>query len=740
MIPKGRDNIGDTKNLQKVKETFLKVVTSNRNNVDVEEIKKALSFAERHHINQKRDSGEPYITHPIAVATIVNDLHLDTISIVTALLHDTVEDTDATIQDIRQNFSDKIAQLVNGVTKLSKIHFKSIHTKQAENFRKLMMAISDDIRVLLVKLADRLHNMRTIGSMKDAQKRKQKAQETMEIYAPLAERMGMYNVKNELQDLAFAEVHPDIRDNIMQRVKQQYDDELLGVNQITKEISEKINKLGIAATVHSRKKTPCAIWYKMQEKNIDFEDFSDIVALRIVTKTVRECYLVLGILHESYRMVPDSFKDYISTPKINGYQSLHTVIIGPTNHKAEVQIRTEQMHAISEHGLAGHWSYKQKGDFGSGQEYKGVRELIDILQNTHNPEELLESSKLQLAYDQVFCFTPKGEVVALPKGATPVDLAFALHENIGKRCEGAKINNTIAPIGTEISNGDQVEILLSKTPKVFTNMEKYAVTGKAKVAIRKFLRSQQKDEYVLLAKRILHTHAKVIGVQFEQSMIKKEVLNDMKSNSVSNTLAAVAKGRMDIDKLLNSTVKNSGNDMYFYSNPFMMLYRKIRKFALLRYWSIPIGDLIDGIAIHCQDCCNPIHGDKIVGILVQDKGMYIHSKFCAQFAKIVRKIGRYNVYSLSWSVDEEEEEERDNSYEMRLKISLHHRMGALSSMAAVMEKHSLNITNLELVKRTNKLFDFVVDILLSEDQDINPIISELHSLDAVASVRKMGVL
>ena len=717
---------------------FLKVIDKNRNNVDIAKIKQSLDFAEKHHLNQKRDSGEPYILHPIAVASIINGLHLDTISIVAAVLHDTIEDTDATLQDINKLFPKEVGVLVSGVTKLNKISFRSIHAKQAENFRKMLMVISDDIRALLVKLADRLHNMRTLRFMKDADKRKQKAQETMEIYAPLAERLGIYNIKNELQDLAFAELHSDAREAIIQKTNEQYADVRAIMPAIQEEIVSKIKKYNINATVQSREKTSCAIWYKMQQKDINFEDFSDIIAFRIVTKTIRECYLVLGILHESYAMVPDTFKDYISTPKINGYRSLHTVIVGPNNHRMEIQIRDEEMHAISEHGIAGHWSYKQPSEFGSGTEWRGVREVLDILKDTsHNPEELLENTKKQLGYDQVFCFTPKGEVVALLKGATVVDFAFALHERVGAFCEGAKINGTSAPISTVISNGDRIEVLLSSRPKASEEMEKHAVTGKAKAAIRKFIRKRHKEECSLLGKRVLKNHAKREGLKFNEDDVSKGVLQDLKCKNLTGIFVALAKGKLHPEKVFHFISKHNEDKRILYLNPFKMLYHKIVQFIRYHQWEISISGLSEGISIHTQDCCNPEKGDLIVGTIIREMGMEVHLKDCEQFHDKCKKLPRSRFFPLSWYKDKGRYGSSGSYNEEEIaciRVTISHKIGSLSAMANIIEKHSINIANLEQIEHSKGSFTFEIDLVLNNNQDVKPIIADLNASPAIMKV------
>src|SRR5882724_4987003 len=447
---------------------------------DEDALNRAYVFSMKAHGSQERASGDPYFSHPLEVANILTKMKLDGASIITALLHDTVEDTDATLEQIEQLFGKEVARLVDGVTKLSRIELQSDHTKHAENFRKLVLAMSADIRVLLVKLADRLHNMQTLHFMKDSDKRRRIALETLEIYAPLAERMGMQQMKDELENLAFAELYQDAQASIVQRLKFLREQGGDMVPRIIAELKRTLDAAGIEAWISGREKTPYSIWRKMQRKNISFEQLSDIMAFRIVVPDVSACYQALGTLHSTYSMVPGRFKDYISTPKPNNYRSLHTGVIGPERQRIEVQIRTREMHEVAELGVAAHWRFKQDAPRLDGRQYRWLRELLDILEHAAGPEEFLEHTKLEMFQDQVFCFTPKGDLIALPRGATPVDFAYAVHSQIGDTCVGAKINGRLLPLRTELANGDQVEIVTSKAQTPSPTWERFVVTGKAR--------------------------------------------------------------------------------------------------------------------------------------------------------------------------------------------------------------------------------------------------------------------
>jgi ppGpp synthetase/RelA/SpoT-type nucleotidyltranferase len=420
---------------------------------DEDLLNRAYVFGVKAHGNQKRDSGDPYFSHPLEVAGILTDLNLDEATIVTALLHDTIEDTEASYEEIQRQFGKEIADLVNGVTKLSKLELQSEETKQAENFRKFMLAMSHDVRVLLVKLADRLHNMRTLRSIDKEDRRKRIATETMEIYAPLAGRMGMQNFRDELEDLAFEEINPEMRTSVTKRLAEFRKATSAVTERLSQTLKRKLSEYGIQAEVSGREKKPYSIWRKMEEKGLTFDQLSDIFALRLVVNTVEDCYRALGVIHSTWRHVPGRFKDFISLPKTNSYRSLHTEIVGPENQRVELQIRTEEMHQIAERGIAAHWSYKDK--LNSGQPlanidaYESLRSLIESLKVGDTPEEFLEHTRLELFQDQVFCFTPKGQLIALPRGATPIDFAYAVHTDVGDTCVGAKIDGRHVPLSTE---------------------------------------------------------------------------------------------------------------------------------------------------------------------------------------------------------------------------------------------------------------------------------------------------
>ncbi len=460
-----------------------------------ERLDKAYNFAVKAHQNQKRASGDPYSVHPIEVANILTDLKLDSATITTGLLHDTIEDTFATYETIKSEFGDEVAELVDGVTKISVFENTAGANSKVENFRKLILATSKDIRVLLVKIADRLHNMRTIKAITKKEKRKRIAQETMEIYAPLADRMGMNRIRDELEDLSFAFLNKDARNLIQERLKFIKNHREDNFNSISTDLIELLNKNKVKARITGREKTPFSIWRKIQKKKISLEQLTDIVGFRVIVDDIDDCYKTLGIFHSRYSAIPGKFKDYISTPKINNYKSIHTSLIGPQKHRIEIQIRTEEMHEFAERGIASHWKYKSSEKFSelSWKEYDWLRDLVEIIERGNSPEHYYEFTKLQMFQDNVFCFTPKGAVIKLPKNGTAIDFAYAVHTKIGDTAVGCYVNGTELPLQTILKNGDMIKIVTSKKISPSLHWLSSATTGKARAAIRRYWQDKLVD-------------------------------------------------------------------------------------------------------------------------------------------------------------------------------------------------------------------------------------------------------
>ena len=695
---------------------------------DEEALNRAYVFSMKAHGSQERASGDPYFSHPLEVANILTKMKLDGASIITALLHDTVEDTEATLVQIEQLFGKEIARLVDGVTKLSRIELQSDHSKHAENFRKLVLAMSEDIRVLLVKLADRLHNMQTLNHIKDIDKRTRIARETLDIYAPLSERIGMHQMKDELENLAFAQLQPEARDSILQRLTFLRQSGQPRADRIVDELKRTLKEEGVDAVVSGREKTPYSIWRKMQRKNVPFEQLSDIMAFRIVVGDIPDCYRALGVLHSAYSMVPGRFKDFISTPKPNGYRSLHTGIIGPEKQRIEVQIRTREMHETAELGVAAHWRYKEGGPAMDGRQYRWLRELLDILEHAAGPEDFLEHTKLEMFQDQVFCFTPKGDLIALPRGATPVDFAYAVHSEVGNTTVGAKINGRHMPLRTQLHNGDQVEIVTSRAQTPSPTWERFVVTGKARACIRRFIRTQQRAQYIELGRAILQKAFKQDGYDFSEKALDG-VLKKFHAESVDDLFASVGEGLQTEREVMNAVFPGSQTGKSRSAKIVPLGARRTRGDKAKGH-AVPITGLIPGMAVHFAGCCHPLPGDRIVGIVTTGKGVTIHTIDCETLESFAESPERW--LDVSWNLGPE----GDGTHVGRLHVVLANGPGNLGSMSTVIGRANGNISNLKITSRSVDFFELMVDVEVSDVRHLTNIIAALRATPVVNSVER----
>ncbi len=695
-------------------------------------IEKAIDIAVEFHGSQKRASGDPYYAHPIAVAEILAELNLDPASIITGLLHDTIEDTALTAEDIERDFGTSIAELVEGVTKLTKIELPSASDRQAENFRKLLLAISKDIRTLLVKLADRLHNMRTLHYIPRPDKRMRIARETMDIYAPLAERIGMQKIKDELQDIAFKELNSDGYNSVMGRLEQLRQSDTNIIEVIETELRDIIEQTKIGCNVEGREKRPFSIWRKMHKKNTSFEQLSDIIAFRIIVKTIGECYQVLGLIHCRFNAVPESFKDFISTQKNNGYQSLHTVIIGPQKRRIEIQIRTEDMHEVAELGVAAHWSYKQDVEYSySGRQFRWIRELLHIIEQTNEPVEFLENTKLEMYHDQVFCFTPRGDLIALPVGATPVDFAFAVHSEVGKTCVGCKINGRIMPLRTQLQNGDQVEVLQSASQTPSEAWKNFVITGKARSEIKRFVRLKKQDEYAQIGLAMLEKSLPQDQECSVDDLIEAR-LSEFNKNKVEDIYIALGKGditRTDVMEILHPDAKN-------HSKVSQLLSRFINNKTpdtntTSDVLSIPINGLSQGMAIHFAACCTPLPGEDIVGITNSGKGTTIHARYCSELENFINKPERW--VNVTWNA---KENAKTDTFAGRIHATLINERGALAELTATIAEHDVNITNIRIVSQAEDFYEVIFHIDVNNIQQFNHIMEKLSQKKAIHSVQR----
>jgi GTP pyrophosphokinase len=707
---------------------------------DEDAINRAYVFALKAHGSQTRDNGDPYFSHPVEVAGILTNYRLDTASIITALLHDTVEDTGVKLADIESAFGQETARLVDGVTKLSRLELQSDRTKQAENFRKLVLAMSEDIRVLLVKLADRLHNMRTLRFVRDPERRRRTARETMEIYAPLAERIGMERVKGELEDLAFKELQPDAYASIQARVGFLRGQGESQIATITEDLRKLMAEHGIEAEVTGREKSPYSIWLKMHKRNVGFEQLSDIMAFRVTVETREQCYAALGVVHQAFRVVPGRFKDYISTPKPNGYQCLHTGVILPGSQKIEVQIRTRAMQAVAENGVAAHWTYKdaRKGDTAGARDlphYKWLRSLLDILEEAAGPEEFLANTKLEMFQDQVFCFTPKGDLISLPRGATPVDFAYAVHSEVGDTCVGCKVNGRIMPLRTPLRNGDQVEIITARGHTPSPAWERFVVTGRARARIRRFLHAQQRRQHIDLGRGMLVKAFRQDGVDGSEKVLEAS-LKALKQPSVEDLYVAVGSGQLGAKDVvlacypeLRPTVRQT---------PIVPLPARprpkpppgLRDGRERGADALPITGLVAGMSVHYAGCCHPLPGDPIVGIVTTGKGVTIHTADCATLASFAATPERF--IDVAWETGGLNGE----AHVGRIAIATANEPDALSALTNVISKHNGAIASLKIVNRTQDFFDMLVDVEVRDLGHLAEIIAALRASSGVATVER----
>lgn len=688
-------------------------------------LNRAYVFSMKAHGTQKRASGDPYFSHPLEVAGICTELKLDTPTVVTALLHDTIEDTETTYDDIDRIFGKEIAALVDGVTKLSKLELQSERTKDAENFRKFVLAISDDVRVLLVKLADRLHNMRTLSHIPKPEKRQRIAQETMDLYAPLAGRIGMHELREELEDLAFREINPDARDSIVKRQDFLTAESGGRVQRITDEIKRVLTANHVEAWVRGRQKRPYSIWRKMQEKSISFEQLSDVMGFRVVTGSVADCYKALGVLHMTWRTVPGRFKDYISLKKPNGYQSLHTTIVGPDNARIEVQIRTVEMNDIAERGVAAHWSYKERvAADGSGQAhaaYAFLQRLGEMAREGETLEDVIENTRLELFQDQVFCFTPKGALIALPKGATPVDFAYAVHTDVGNQTVGARINGRAAPLRTQLQNGDEVEIVRSKSQTPQPAWETMVVTGKARSAIRRHVRSVHRAEIVKMGRRI----AERAFLQVDQVLTDKgieEAIKRLKFKTGDDLFAAVGQGQVALKDVVHAVFPESIGEG-----------ARKHKFSGNghAHGLIPIRGLTAGVAYHLGECCHPLPGDRIVGLMEPGQGVVVHTIDCDRLAEAQDEPDRW--IDLGWESFAADTADAT----ARLNVDIKNESGALAELCTIIAKAGGNISNLKVIERTSSFFQFAVDIEVRDVKHVTNIMTALRASPAVGAVERV---
>jgi GTP diphosphokinase / guanosine-3',5'-bis(diphosphate) 3'-diphosphatase len=712
-------------------------VTSYDKDADERLLNRAYVYAMKAHGSQTRASGDPFISHPLEVAAILADLKLDDATIVAALLHDVVEDTEATHQEIEELFGREIAVLVEGLTKIRRLDLVTKEAAQAENLRKLLLAMAKDIRVLLIKLADRLHNMRTLQFMKP-DKRQRTAQETLELYAPLAGRMGMQNMRDELEDSAFKVLNPDAYKSITARLRKLHEDSGDVLVEIERALTEKLAENKITALVTGREKRPYSIWRKMQKKHLSLGQLSDIFGFRVIVGTVDECYKALGIVHQTWRMVPGRFKDYVSTPKQNDYRSIHTTVIGPHHMRVEMQIRTDAMHEVAEHGIAAHAFYRdilnaEKAINGrrvpadESNAYRWLRHLIEMLSEGDSPKEFLENTKLELFQDQVFCFTPKGGLIALPKGATPIDFAYAVHTKLGDSCVGCRINGRHASLMSELDNGDEVEIIRSKAQVPPAAWEGVAVTGKARAAIRRATRNAVRKQYAGLGREIIGRMVTRAGRSFEIKDLA-DAISRLGMKNPEDVLAAVGRGEMpaaDVLRAMGIEVEDKKGKV-----PKPAQGRKRSKKGGVARPAVAVRGANSELPIRIAPETGAVPGDRIVGILTPGEGITVYPIFARALQAFDDQPERW--VDLAWDTSDD-----TLRYPSRVAVKIHNEVGALAQVAQTIGALDGNIDQLQMHTHAKDFYDLDIVIEVNNLKHLTSIMNALQSKPLVSSVSRV---
>ncbi|MGB8235545.1 MAG: bifunctional (p)ppGpp synthetase/guanosine-3',5'-bis(diphosphate) 3'-pyrophosphohydrolase [Pseudolabrys sp.] len=711
-------------------------------------LNRAYVYAMKAHGEQRRASGDPYFSHPIEVAAILTDLKLDDATIAAALLHDTIEDTEATRAEIDSLFGRDIGTLVEGLTKLKKLDLVTKEAKQAENLRKLLLAIADDVRVLLIKLADRLHNMRTLGYM-PSEARRRAAEETLEIYAPLAGRMGMHEMREELDDLAFRELYPEAYDVVTARLNALTERSKLLISEIEKQLTKKLADRGIDARVVGRRKRAYSIWRKMERKSVGFEQLSDIFGFRVLVNTLADCYQALGVVHSTWPMVPGRFKDYISTPKGNDYRSIHTTVIGPSKQRVELQIRTVAMHEIAEYGIAAHALYKDH--VGSPTEllsrestaYAWLRRTIELLAEGSNPEEFLEHTKLELFHDQVFCFTPKGKLIALPRKATPIDFAYAVHTDIGNTAVGCKINGQIAPLTSELINGDEVEIASLKAQTAPpAAWESIVVSGKARAAIRRATRFAVRRQYAGLGRRMVERLFQRAKIGYSDEILTG-ALPRLARASVDDVLAAVGRSELkasDVARAMYPDYKEERAAAMAAKPKSESGWFGLKKLTSVKFKlpenatgpAIPIRGINGDLPVRFAPDGGAVPGDRIVGILTPGEGITIYPIQSPALSEFEDTPERW--LDVRW----DEEEQAPSRFPARIAVQSVNEPGSLAQITQVIAEHDGNIDNIRMTRRAPDFTDVTIDLEVYDLKHLTAILAQLRAKSVVAKAERVN--
>ena len=720
--------------MQRRLEKLLQKLTQSRPDADTRLIADAFAFAQEAHGEQKRESGEPFVSHPLGVAEILVSLQMDDITVAASLLHDVVEDTEVTLEEIQERFGPEVAALVDGVTKLSRLPFQSKQEQQAESLRKMFLAMARDIRVIIIKLADRLHNMRTLRNL-PVERQKKIARETLEIYAPLTHRLGMYKLKWELEDLALRYLEPKEYYNLVQLVKKKRQERERYINEVMDTLQSQLKELKIQAKIEGRPKHFYSIYQKMVEKGREFTEIYDLIAIRVIVESVKDCYAVLGIVHTLWKPVPGRFKDYIAMPKSNQYQSLHTTVIGPGGEPFEIQIRTWEMHHTAEYGVAAHWRYKEGGGEDKFEDkISWLRQLLEWQREMKDAQDFLETLKIDLFEDEVFVFTPKGDVKSLPAGSTPVDFAYSVHSDIGHRCTGAKVNGKLVPLNTKLKNGDIVEIITSKNSKPSGDWLSFIKTSKARSKVRQYVRETQKQQATEDGRELLEKEARKYNFEPRGVLLAEKLAELARKHGYADTddlYAAIGFGRLTANQTLEKLV---GSEKLKKQKQSLRQERQLerQKRLGLKGKARPSQGVrapgLDNLLIRFSRCCNPVPGDDIVGYITRGRGVSVHRKDCPNLGTLSTEKGR--IIEVFW------EGTGQSSYPVELEVLAEDRVNLLSNIMLAVSEMKTNIVAVHgrTLKNKQAQIDLVVDI--KDLEHMQAIIAQLQNVEGVLSAHR----
>jgi len=695
-------------------------------------IQKAYVYSAAAHAGQIRLSGEPYLSHPLEVANILTEMHLDASTIAAGILHDTVEDTRSTLEEISEQFGDDVVKIVDGVTKISKMSFETKEEAQAENIRKMILAMADDIRVIMVKLADRLHNMRTLEFQKPI-KQKMVAQETMDIYAPLANRLGLYRIKIKLEDLSLRYLKPDVYFQVQEGLKKH---EFVGEQYIQKVcglIDEVLKKNAIAGKVSGRLKHVYSIYHKMVQQGLTLDQVYDVIAFRVTAETIKDCYAVLGLVHSIWKPVPGRFKDYISMPKANMYQSLHTTVIGPDGERIEIQIRTGEMHKMAEFGVASHWKYKEDGKLKEkdAQRFNWLRQILDWQEELKDPREFMASLRFDLFEDEVYVFTPRGKVVELPEGATPIDFAYHIHTEVGDRCSGARINGKLVPLNTRLKNGDTIEIITDPHRHPSRDWLKLVKTAKARTRIRHWIRNEERQQSIALAREVLEKEGRKLGVNINKAFkqgLMKEIAAEYSFHSEEDLLSSIGYARITPRQVLNrilSRDEEAGPQVAAREEQALEDDRTPHPGATKEGIRIKgVGDVL----VRFAHCCNPLPGDPIVGYISRGRGVAVHTTSCHN----VQEMEPERMIEVFW------ESEMNESFPAKIKIICENKKGVLAKISNLLTREEVNIDSGSFRSNVDGKSELQFTVMVNDSSHLYNSIAKLRKVKEVVEVTRIS--